>query len=106
MRYSEEDNMGVCERCGTEIERGQLCCPNCGTYQDVTVPPNSKPVKDSGSRFWAVFGFLIPFIGLPLWFLWIDKKPKCGKMAGMGALVSVILSVFLWMLLFAPVYVE
>ena len=48
-------------------------------------------VTDSGSFGWAVLGFLIPLVGLVLFLAWKNTKPKCAKMAGIGALVSVIL---------------
>ncbi|KFI97179.1 hypothetical protein BSTEL_1731, partial [Bifidobacterium stellenboschense] len=57
------------------------------------------PVDDKGSFGWAVLGFFIPLIGLILFLVWKDQKPGDAKMAGMGALVSVIASVALWLLI-------
>lgn len=55
---------------------------------------------DSGSFGWAVLGFLIPLVGLILYLVWRNDKPLSAKKAGMGALVSVLLSVALWVLMF------
>ncbi|MCI8367391.1 MAG: hypothetical protein HFJ66_07310 [Eggerthellaceae bacterium] len=38
-------------------------------------------------------GFLIPLVGLILFLVWKDTKPKTAKAAGIGALVGVIVSV-------------
>lgn len=53
------------------------------------------PVVDSGSFGWAVLGFFFPIVGLILYLVWKDTKPKSAKQAGMGALVSVIINVVL-----------
>ena len=47
--------------------------------------------NDSGSFGWALLGFFIPLVGLILYLVWKDEKPKSAKRAGKGALVSVIL---------------
>ena len=59
-------------------------------------PAAAQQVVDSGSFGWAVLGFLIPIVGLVLWLVWRSTKPLCAKKAGMGALVSVIVSVVLY----------
>lgn len=38
-----------------------------------------------------MLGFFIPLVGLILYLVWKDEKPKSAKRAGKGALVSVIL---------------
>ena len=59
------------------------------TYQQ----PMAQPaVQDSGSIGWAILGFLIPIVGIGLYFVWKNTKPQCAKMAGMGALISVVLA--------------
>ena len=87
-----------CRRCGKQIDDGTAYCPHCGEPQ-ATGAARPQPqyqqqaVYDSGSFGWAILGFLIPLAGLILWLAWIDVKPKSAKMAGIGALVSVILSI-------------
>lgn len=53
--------------------------------------------NDSGSFGWAVLGFFIPLVGLILWLVWKDTKPKSAKMAGIGALVGVVISLLWWL---------
>lgn len=54
---------------------------------------------DTGSFGWAVLGFFFPIVGLILFLVWKSEKPVSAKQAGMGALVSVISTVVLWILL-------
>lgn len=51
---------------------------------------DKKSVNDSGSAGWGVLGFFIPLIGLILFLVWRDTKPKSAKSAGIGALIGVI----------------
>lgn len=66
------------------------------TYQQ-SQPAYSPQSNDSGSFGWAVLGFFIPLVGLILWLVWKDTKPKSAKMAGIGALVGVGISLLWWL---------
>lgn len=50
-------------------------------------------MNDSGSIGWGVLGFCIPIVGLILFLVWKDQKPRTAKVAGVGALISVIVGV-------------
>lgn len=65
------------------------------------VQPSYMPPQpaDTGSFGWAVLGFFFPLVGLILFLVWKDEKPVSAKQAGMGALVSVIVDVVLWLLI-------
>ena len=58
--------------------------------------PQQRAAGDDGSFLWAVVGFLVPLIGLILYFVWKDTKPNNAKMAGMGALVGAIANTILY----------
>lgn len=60
-------------------------------------PGYSQQSNDSGSFGWAVLGFFIPLVGLILWLVWKDSKPNSAKMAGIGALVGVGISLLWWL---------
>ncbi|NEG55786.1 hypothetical protein GFD21_08460 [Bifidobacterium sp. SMA15] len=47
-----------------------------------------------------MLGFFIPIVGLILFLVWKDSRPNDAKKAGMGALVSVIIGIVLWVLMF------
>ncbi len=97
--------MAFCRNCGMEIGEDSLYCPGCGSRQNNVQQVYRQPaVDDSGSIGWAILGFLIPLIGLILWLVWMDNRPKCSKMAGLGALASVIAGILFWVLFFVLVY--
>ena len=50
-----------------------------------------KKNDDRGGFAWGCLGFCIPIVGLILWLVWRDEKPKTAKAVGIGALVSAII---------------
>lgn len=56
--------------------------------------------QDRGGFGWGCLGFCIPMVGLILWLVWRDEKPKTAKALGIGALVSAILGVIFVVLYF------
>lgn len=56
--------------------------------------------QDRGGFGWGCLGFCIPMVGLILWLVWRDEKPKTAKALGIGALVSAILGVIFVILYF------
>lgn len=85
-----------CKNCGKEIDDQAIICPNCG------VPTETKPAggEDTGNIGWGVLGCCIPIVGLVLWLVWKDTKPKTAKVAGIGALVSVGIAVLYYIFVF------
>lgn len=79
-----------CKNCGKEIFPDQNICSNCGAQQ--------QPIqeKDSGGFGYGVLGFFFPFIGLILFLVLRESKPKA---AGIGALAGEITKVLLFILL-------
>lgn len=61
---------------------------------------NGGNPDDSGNFLWGLLGCCIPIVGLILFLVWKDQKPKTAKVAGIGALVSVALSVIVYVLSF------
>lgn len=70
-------------------------------YQQPAQPVYQQPlqqtpvVTDSGSFGWAVLGFFLPLVGLILFLVWRQTKPKCAKMAGIGAIVGFVFNIIL-----------
>ncbi len=62
-------------------------------YNQPAPQPN---VNDSGSIGWGILGFLIPIIGLILYCVWKNTKPKSAKVAGIGALIGFCLNMVLY----------
>lgn len=86
--------MAYCRRCGAPISDYAEICPSCGASQHNSTPP----VQDDGGFGWGLLGCCIPVVGLVLFLVWKDEKPRTAKAAGIGALVSVGLGA-LWYLI-------
>lgn len=88
--------MAFCRNCGQEIDDRAAVCPHCGVAQE-----NKPQVVDNGGFGWGVLGCCIPIVGLVLFLVWKDTKPKTAKAAGIGALVSVGIGILYYILMFA-----
>ncbi len=83
-----------CKNCAKEIDDKAVICPHCG------VPQNSSPqVVDNGGFGWGLLGCCIPLAGLILFLVWKDTKPKSAKSAGIGALISFVAGILLYVLM-------
>ena len=93
--------MAYCKNCGTQIDDQAVTCPHCGASQTSSPAPQTTPdVVDNGGFGWGLLGCCIPIVGLILFLVWKDQKPKTAKAAGIGALVSVILLVIWYVFIF------
>ena len=86
--------MKYCKNCGAEIDDRAVICPKCGVSQNMATPE-----EDTGSIGWGILGFCIPLVGLILYLVWKDTKPLTAKIAGKGALISVIVCVVFYVLM-------
>ncbi len=87
--------MAYCNNCGAQIDDKAVICPFCGVEQK-----NAVVGTDSGSILWGALGFCIPLVGLILFLVWKDSKPKTAKIAGKGALISVIIGILFYVVMF------
>ena len=69
-------------------------------YNNANNANNGANPDDTGNVLWGLLGCCIPIVGLILFLVWKDQKPKTAKVAGIGALVSVALSVICYVLTF------
>lgn len=60
---------------------------------------NNMQTEDKGGFLWGLLGCCIPIVGLILFLVWKDSKPKTAKAAGIGALVCVIAYVVMYILM-------
>lgn len=82
--------MKYCQNCGRQVREKQDVCLNCGKRLNV----------DTGDSSWGLLGFFIPIVGLILYIVWNEDKPRTAKMAGKGALTAVALSIMLFTIFF------
>ncbi|NCU32722.1 MAG: zinc ribbon domain-containing protein [Candidatus Moranbacteria bacterium] len=80
--------MKYCNHCGQQLADNAVYCPRCGK----SLTAGGENPNDTGSVGWGFLGFFIPVVGIILYFLWKREQPKNAKRAGVGALVSIILS--------------
>lgn len=94
--------MAFCRNCGNQLADQASFCPNCGTAQNVAPVQNANvpAPADNGGFWWGALGCCVPIVGLILFLVWKDTKPKTAKSAGKGALISVIVSAVIYILYF------
>lgn len=60
---------------------------------------NTNVSNDKGGFLWGALGCCIPIVGLILFLVWKDNKPKTAKAAGIGAIVGVVVCVVAYILM-------
>ena len=55
--------------------------------------------NDNGGILWGLLGCCVPIVGLILFLVWKDTKPKSAKSAGIGAIVGVVVCVVAYILM-------
>lgn len=86
-----------CKNCGRTVDDTSSYCNNCGARIDNK--PNADVSEDSLSLGFAILGFFIPIVGLILFLIYEEKKPKRAKSAGKGALIGFITEIVLAIIL-------
>lgn len=87
-----------CKNCGDEIDDKAVICPHCGVSQKGS--NTNSDVIDSGGFGWGLLGCCIPVVGLILFLVWKDSKPRTSKAAGIGALVALGCYIAFYVLMF------
>ena len=123
------ENDRVCPACGTPVVKNESVneeqntasekataqgAPHTGqrTYEynaDKTASQSTynysgadyQPSSDTGSAGWGILGCCLPLIGLILFLVWKEDKPRSAKSVGIGAIIGVVLCVVSILLLFA-----
>lgn len=83
-----------CKNCGKEINDQAEICIHCG------VRAKQESIEDTGSTMAALASCCFPIVGLVLYFVWKDNRPKSAKQVCHGALIGVGLVVLLYVFLF------
>ena len=83
-----------CNNCGKEVNDKAVVCINCGcAIESAKNSSAAQATNDNGGIGWWLLGFLIPLVGLIVYLVFAESRPKTAKKAGSGALVKVILSI-------------
>lgn len=86
-----------CKNCGRSVDDTSSYCNNCGARIDNK--PNADVSEDNSNLGFAILGFFIPIVGLILFLIYEEKKPKRAKSAGKGALIGFITKIVLTIIL-------
>ncbi len=106
--------MAVCRNCGAQIGDNDSICSNCGANQQAGPAQYNNPQQynsqvpaedDQGGFLWGLLGCCVPLVGLILYLIWKDTKPKSANAAGKGALISVIVSVVVVVVYFVLLFI-
>jgi len=87
-----------CTSCGKDLHDDAVICPACGVptknfkNQNMQVSNASASDDSMGCLLGGVY-FLFPIVGLILYFVWKDTKPRSAKFAGKWALIGVIVNI-------------
>lgn len=82
-----------CKNCGRTVDDTSSYCNNCGARIDNK--PNADVSEDNSNLGFAILGFFIPIVGLIIFLIYEEKKPKRAKSAGKGALIGFITEIVL-----------
>jgi len=87
-----------CNKCGEQVTEIDKFCPNCGTSvseeQQVSNSSNHYQRSVDKANFgFALLGFVIPIVGIILYFIWKNEYPLKAKSCIKGALISISISV-------------
>ncbi len=88
-----------CKKCGAQLNDQDAYCAQCGTSHQSQSTQDQVTNTENGYWLWGLLGFCIPVVGLILFIIWKDTKPKAAKSAGIGALIFVIIRYVLMILL-------
>ncbi|MBO0466089.1 zinc-ribbon domain-containing protein [Enterococcus plantarum] len=83
-----------CSNCGSKINEKSVLCPHCGTILKKEFFSKNTEIG------WGILGFFVPVVGLILYLIWLETKPKIAKTAGLGALCGVSTIILFWILYF------
>lgn len=86
-----------CKNCGRTVDDTSSYCNNCGARIDNK--PNADVSEDNSNLGFAIFGFFIPIVGLIIFLIYEEKKPKRAKSAVKGALIGFITEIVLAIIL-------
>lgn len=86
-----------CKNCGRSVDDTSSYCNNCGARIDNK--PNADVSEDNSNLGFAILGFFIPIVGLILFLIYEEKKPKRAKSVIKGALIGFITKIVLAIIL-------
>ncbi len=87
--------MKYCKKCGKELLDDAAFCSACGAACKSLPAKPAEEVKDGRSFSYALIGFFFPVVGLILYVVEQDKRPKRARSAVRGAVAGVAAGVLI-----------
>ena len=89
-----------CRNCGAPLADNAVVCARCGATVTPPAPPpgTQQPYpqqEDRPSAGFHVLAFFFPIVGLILYLVWKDQKPRCAHAIGKWALIGFIANTIL-----------
>lgn len=93
-----------CAKCGLYASKNDPYCPNCGTElgeisdsrekksddQGVYVERSNVVVIDAAGCLTTFIAFIFPFIGLILFFVWMNERPNSARTVLIAAILGAL----------------
>ena len=84
-----------CPHCGGRVSDADKACPSCGRAINCTapdcVPTEPKVTYDDGANLgFAFLGFIMPLVGLILYFVDFKNRPKRARCTGIASIIGFI----------------
>lgn len=118
-----------CKNCNGTLRATSLFCPNCGakvekeevkeekinTEEKIKdekkeeapkTTTNNAPSNEESTIGWGILGFFIPLVGIILFFVWLNDKPKASKSAGLGALIRIVFTILIIIFIFVYFFIN
>ncbi len=88
-----------CTACGKELHNDAVVCMACGVA--TTNIKGSIVDNEANLAGWTVLGFFVPIVGLILYLIWKEERPRTSRALGKGAIgylifVSVIFTIYFY----------
>lgn len=82
-----------CKNCGNFVVENSTYCNSCGTR----LVDNQYPVEtdDDSNTAFAILGFFFPIVGLIIYLIYENRRPKRARAAAKGALIGFIAEIAL-----------
>lgn len=91
--------MASCKNCGVEIKEETDFCPNCDNGVNDVTDKQQSTIIDKGGFGWGLLGCFMPIVGVILYLVWSDERPKTARAVGIGAITCVAIVIVCYLLI-------
>ena len=89
-----------CQSCGTETKDNQELCVSCGAKLVTNSRSNVSSQNDEPSGLVDFAACCFPIVGIVLYFVWRDDKPRSAKSVCKWAVIGFSIGILFYVLMF------